>query len=137
MGGGGLMDIGCYPISVARFMFGSEPVSVSGYSDTDPEFLTDRLTTGMMNFETGTSVFTCSTQTYRDQFVKIHGTKGMMEIDWPFNTDPEKPSILKISTDEGEVVETFEPRSEEHTSELQSRGHLVCRLLLETKKTIK
>src|SRR5690625_5902599 len=25
-------------------------------------------------------------------------------------------------------------RSEEHTSELQSRGHLVCRLLLETKK---
>src|SRR5690625_6658267 len=27
------------------------------------------------------------------------------------------------------------PRSEEHTSELQSRGHLVCRLLLEKKKT--
>src|SRR5690625_189178 len=32
-------------------------------------------------------------------------------------------------------VETFESsRSEEHTSELQSRGHLVCRLLLEKKK---
>src|SRR5437660_8452370 len=31
---------------------------------------------------------------------------------------------------------TFRPlaRSEEHTSELQSRGHLVCRLLLEKKK---
>src|SRR5690625_553223 len=28
-------------------------------------------------------------------------------------------------------------RSEEHTSELQSRGHLVCRLLLEKKKNIK
>src|SRR5439155_19647092 len=28
----------------------------------------------------------------------------------------------------------FAPRSEEHTSELQSRGHLVCRLLLEKKK---
>src|SRR5437660_3977596 len=28
------------------------------------------------------------------------------------------------------------PRSEEHTSELQSRGHLVCRLLLEKKKNI-
>src|SRR5207253_7450742 len=27
------------------------------------------------------------------------------------------------------------PRSEEHTSELQSRGHLVCRLLLEKKNT--
>src|SRR5437870_11515711 len=29
------------------------------------------------------------------------------------------------------------PRSEEHTSELQSRGHLVCRLLLEKKKGCK
>src|SRR5690625_3176867 len=29
------------------------------------------------------------------------------------------------------------PRSEEHTSELQSRGHLVCRLLLEKKKKTK
>src|SRR5690625_7397453 len=34
-----------------------------------------------------------------------------------------------------EALETF-PRSEEHTSELQSRGHLVCRLLLEKKKII-
>src|SRR3989442_8817530 len=30
---------------------------------------------------------------------------------------------------------SFNPRSEEHTSELQSRPHLVCRLLLEKKKT--
>src|SRR3989442_3750400 len=30
---------------------------------------------------------------------------------------------------------SFEHRSEEHTSELQSRPHLVCRLLLEKKKT--
>src|SRR5439155_15275014 len=32
------------------------------------------------------------------------------------------------------VERRFGPRSEEHTSELQSRGHLVCRLLLEKKK---
>src|SRR6266508_5727922 len=31
---------------------------------------------------------------------------------------------------------THHERSEEHTSELQSRGHLVCRLLLEKKKKI-
>src|SRR5690625_6658243 len=31
----------------------------------------------------------------------------------------------------------MQPRSEEHTSELQSRGHLVCRLLLEKKNDIK
>src|SRR5690625_6948270 len=35
----------------------------------------------------------------------------------------------------GVVSPVGEQRSEEHTSELQSRGHLVCRLLLEKKKT--
>src|SRR5690625_5629284 len=34
-----------------------------------------------------------------------------------------------------EAISPFPNRSEEHTSELQSRGHLVCRLLLEKKKT--
>src|SRR5437868_10179737 len=34
----------------------------------------------------------------------------------------------------GGVLHRFEPRSEEHTSELQSRFDLVCRLLLEKKK---
>src|SRR3712207_7790518 len=36
---------------------------------------------------------------------------------------------------DGDVDPTAEPRSEEHTSELQSRQYLVCRLLLEKKKT--
>src|SRR5690625_6553536 len=34
-----------------------------------------------------------------------------------------------------QIVVALAGRSEEHTSELQSRGHLVCRLLLEKKKT--
>src|SRR2546422_7792405 len=34
------------------------------------------------------------------------------------------------------LVDVMMPRSEEHTSELQSRLHLVCRLLLEKKKTM-
>src|SRR3989442_4671549 len=34
----------------------------------------------------------------------------------------------------GRLPDFFDPRSEEHTSELQSRPHLVCRLLLEKKK---
>src|SRR5947199_7991956 len=33
------------------------------------------------------------------------------------------------------ALASFPPRSEEHTSELQSLRHLVCRLLLEKKKT--
>src|SRR5439155_4301410 len=43
------------------------------------------------------------------------------------------PSYVKTSGKTGLHVED---RSEEHTSELQSRGHLVCRLLREKKKTV-
>src|SRR5437870_6537038 len=38
------------------------------------------------------------------------------------------------ATDALHPLRRFVRRSEEHTSELQSRGHLVCRLLLEKKK---
>src|SRR3712207_8516146 len=43
---------------------------------------------------------------------------------------PQRESNLRARLDE------FTPRLEEHTSELQSRQYLVCRLLLEKKKTI-
>ncbi len=36
-GGGGLMDIGCYPIQISRFLFGHEPVRVVGRLERDPE----------------------------------------------------------------------------------------------------
>src|SRR5690625_5400249 len=38
------------------------------------------------------------------------------------------------AADDHVAVKRHKNRSEEHTSELQSRGHLVCRLLLEKKK---
>src|SRR5690625_5918712 len=44
--------------------------------------------------------------------------------------------LFSAATDAGSAYDDahFLRRSEEHTSELQSRGHLVCRLLLEKKK---
>src|SRR5690625_6874450 len=41
------------------------------------------------------------------------------------------PSVAAMDLTKGEKNLSDEERSEEHTSELQSRGHLVCRLLLE------
>jgi predicted dehydrogenase len=40
-GGGGMMDIGCYCISLSRFIFGKEPVKVSGMVEYDQVFKTD------------------------------------------------------------------------------------------------
>src|SRR3712207_9263970 len=50
----------------------------------------------------------------------------------------EPPGVaLAGEVDDGQCQEGQEPRSEEHTSELQSRQYLVCRLLLEKKKKSK
>ncbi len=76
LGGGGLMDIGCYNISLSRFLFDAEPISVIGLADYDQVLETDRLVSGMMEFEGGTSTFTCSTQLAPYQRVHIFGTAG-------------------------------------------------------------
>src|SRR5690625_7659632 len=54
-------------------------------------------------------------------------------VGWDFDRDDER--IFKLTRIESKTISPLAAeaisRSEEHTSELQSRGHLVCRLLLE------
>ena len=94
MGGGGLMDIGCYCISLSRFLFGSEPVRVSGIVEYDPAFGVDRLASGMLDFGSGTATFTCATLLAPYQRVNVHGTAGRVEIEIPFNAPPDRPCRL-------------------------------------------
>lgn len=92
IGGGGLMDIGCYNISLSRFLFGAEPKRVVGVVDYDPNFKTDRLASGLMDFGDGNvSGFVCSTQLSGYQRMQAIGTKGRIEIEIPFNAPPDKP----------------------------------------------
>ena len=93
IGGGALMDIGCYCISASRFIFGVEPQQVCGIMDYDPTFKTDRLSSGILNFGQGTSTFTCATQLVPYQRVTIVGTEGLIEIEIPF-TPLHKPSRI-------------------------------------------
>src|SRR3989449_5723240 len=51
-----------------------------------------------------------------------------------FQHDERAPASLEQRHRRGQADDTASDRSEEHTSELQSRLHLVCRLLLEKKK---
>jgi predicted dehydrogenase len=91
IGGGGLMDIGCYPISLSRFIFSAEPKRVLGIVEYDPQFKTDRLASGILDFGRGTSTFTCSTQLAPYQRVNIFGTEGQIEIEIPFNAPSDRP----------------------------------------------
>jgi len=99
-GGGGMMDIGCYCVSLSRFIFGKEPLRVMGIVDYDPVLGTDRMASGILEFSTGTATFTCSTQLIPYQRVNILGTKGRIEIEIPFNAPPDKPARIWLHTKE-------------------------------------
>lgn len=95
IGGGGLMDIGCYCISLARFIFGTEPARVLGAMQYDPDFKTDRLTSAILDFGHGNSTFSCGTQIEPYQRVNLFGTEGRIEIEIPFNAPPDKPCKIR------------------------------------------
>ena len=95
-GGGGLMDIGCYPITMARFMYGAEPLRVTGVLERDPEFGTDRLASAILEFSGGQVVFTCSTQMVPYQRMQFLGTKARIEVEIPFNAPPNKETRIFV-----------------------------------------
>lgn len=98
LGGGGLMDIGCYPISLSRFIFDEEPKRVFGIAEYDTTLNTDRLTSATLEFPNGSSTFTCSTQLNPYQRVHIHGTEGRVEIEIPFNAPIDRPCKVWLQT---------------------------------------
>jgi predicted dehydrogenase len=120
-GGGGLMDIGCYPITTSRFVYDEEPTRVIGLIERDPEFKTDRLTSAMMEFPSGHATFTCSTQMVAYQRMEFLGTKGRIEIEIPFNAPPDLETRILIDDGRdvfggGITTETF-PISDQYTTQ--------------------
>ncbi len=101
-GGGALMDVGCYPITMSRFVFGEEPTRVLGLIGRDPVMQVDRLTSAILDFPSGQSIFTCSTQLVPHQRMQFFGTKGRIEIEIPFNAPKDRP--CRIFIDDGRDV---------------------------------
>jgi predicted dehydrogenase len=93
-GGGALLDIGCYCISLSRFLLNAEPIRVLGQVERDPRFGTDTITSGILEFGEATSTFTCGTLLAPFQRVQIVGDTGRIEIEIPFNAPPDRPCRL-------------------------------------------
>ncbi|PYV47476.1 MAG: NAD-binding protein [Acidobacteria bacterium] len=99
IGGGTLMDIGCYPVTTSRFIFGEEPTRVVAAFERDPDMKTDRLASAILEFPSGQAIFTCSTQLVPYQRTHFLGTKGRIEIEIPFNAPNDRP--CRIFIDDG------------------------------------
>jgi predicted dehydrogenase len=97
IGGGGLLDIGCYAILSGRILFEAEPVRVISLIDRDPTFGTDRTTSGLADFGEGRQLaFTISTQAVPFQRVQVLGTKGRLEVEIPYNAPQGEATRLLV-----------------------------------------
>jgi len=95
-GGGALLDIGCYPVTLSRFISGQEPTRALGLIERDPETKTDRLTSAILEFPFGQATFTCSTQIAYHQRMALLGTTGRIDIERPVNPPNDQPSRILI-----------------------------------------
>ena len=101
-GGGALMDIGCYPITISRWMFAAEPIEVIAQIERDPEYGVDRLASALLRFAAGQAVFACSGQLVPFQRMEIFGTTGRIQVEIPFNAPPDRP--CRIVVDDGSAL---------------------------------
>lgn len=130
IGGGGLMDIGCYAIATARYLWGSEPKRAAALIERDPAMGTDRLTSALVEFPEGHLTFTCSTQMVPHQRVTVTGTRARVEVLIPFNAPPDVP--VQILIDEGRALGGLEAVAENFgpADQYTLQGDAVSRAIL-------
>ncbi|MBS2213069.1 Gfo/Idh/MocA family oxidoreductase [Carboxylicivirga mesophila] len=97
-GGGGLRDIGCYAISVPRFLLGKEPEKVVSLLSFHPEFGTDMLTSAILDFGTARATFNVSTCASAFQTVDVVASAGRITIDLPFNAYNDVPAKVTVES---------------------------------------
>ncbi|MFN0100554.1 MAG: Gfo/Idh/MocA family protein [Bryobacteraceae bacterium] len=108
IGGGAIMDIGCYPIFTSRFILGRNPIRAFAQIERDPQFQTDRLSSAILDYGDVHCQFICGTQLNPYQRMHFHGAKGRIEIEIPFNAPPDRPTNVFIDTGSGPVAQTFD-----------------------------
>jgi len=128
IGGGALMDIGCYCISLSRFLFAAEPKRLAARKESDPTFETDRLTSAVMEFDRGSATFTCATQLAGYQRATIYATRGWIEIEIPFNPPNDRPCSILVNRDGKTEQITFDI-----VNQYTLQGDLFARAILENK----
>lgn len=84
LGGGALMDVGCYCVNVSRTLAGAEPVEVSATARWTDRGVDDELT-GVLRFESGlVAHFDCSLTMERCEYYEAAGTDGQLRVESAF-----------------------------------------------------
>jgi predicted dehydrogenase len=95
-GGGGLMDVGCYPIKASRMVFGEEPVRVSATLVRLPETGVDTLASAILEYPSAHCIFSCGMLVAGNQSMGFFGSAGRIELEVPYNARAGGPSRIRI-----------------------------------------
>jgi predicted dehydrogenase len=98
MGGGVLLDVGFYPVTLSRFCFDAEPVSVMARLEREADAGVDVLSSAILRFPGGHAIFTTGMQLAPQQRVQILGSKGHVDVEHAFNPAPDRMSELVVET---------------------------------------
>lgn len=119
-GGGALLDIGCYAVSVSRFLTGKEPKRAVSLMQKDPNFGTDTLLSGMLDFGGGQRAsFTVGTKTFPYQRVTAIGSSGMIVIEIPFNIPSDVDTRIFVTNSIG-TREVIIPPEDQYILEFEA-----------------
>jgi predicted dehydrogenase len=123
-GGGVLYDIGCYPITIARWMFGREPIAAVAAIERDPEYGVDRLTSGMLRFDGGHATFTVGGQMAAYQQIQLFGERGKIDVEIPFTPSATTRAKIVVNNDvrELDAVDQYTLQGDEFSAAIRGTG---------------
>jgi len=98
MGGGVLLDVGFYPVTMSRFCFDSEPVAVAAQMERETDAGIDVMTSAVLRFPRGHAIFTCGMFLAPQQRAQILGSKGHIDLPHAWNPASDQPSHLVLET---------------------------------------
>jgi predicted dehydrogenase len=92
LGGGGILDVGCYPVSFARLIAGAadgqpfaDPVSVTGTGYLHPQTGVDVYAAGTLRFASGmVAEVACSIGLVQDSSARLYGSEGWLHVPEPW-----------------------------------------------------
>ena len=116
LGGGSLGDVGCYAVSGVRLAFGGEPRRASAFARFD-EDNADRELAGVLEFDEGIGIVSCSISSARRERLEIVGTDGRITLEAPFRAD-KAGGVIEIPRGDESETESFE-EGEPYLAELE------------------
>lgn len=105
LGGGGLNDVGCYPIRFAQLVFGSRPKSAVAVATWAPEGVDEDMQ-GILEYESGQRLLlSCGIARDSGTFTRLIGDEGEIRLTSPFH--PRPTDTMEVRSREGVSVESL------------------------------